>query len=93
MQTRGEMREGVHGTRGACVSMVSKVPTLPMVSEVSLTGFHLEKWMGGGGERTARDSVPSRACPPQQFFSHFRPFEIASGTFSDHVWFSNDMVR
>ena len=86
------MREGVHGTRGACVSMVSKVPTLPMVSEVSITGFHLEKWTGGG-ERTTRDSVPSKACPPPAIFSHFRPFEITSGTFSDHVWFSNDMVR
>ena len=73
MQTRGEMREGVHGTRGACVSMVSKVPTLPMVSEVSITGFHLEKWTGGG-ERTTRDSVPSKACPPPPSPSNFFTF-------------------
>ena len=70
MQTRGEMREGVHGTRGACVSMVSKVPTLPMVSEVSITGFHLEKWTGGEVKGLHATVCPLRhAPPPSNFFT------------------------
>ena len=30
-------------------------------------------------------------CPRK--FLNFRPSEIASGTFSDHLWFSNDMEK
>ena len=76
------------------MSMVSKVPTLPMVSEVSITGFHLEKWMGGEVKGLHATVCPlGHAPPPQKIFSHFRPFEITSGTFSDYLLFSNDMVR
>jgi len=77
------MREGIHGTRGACVSMVSKVPTLPMVSEVSLTGFQLEKWMRGEVKGLHATVRPLGHALPENFFSHFRPFEITSGAFSD----------
>ena len=49
----------------------------------------------GGGEVTVGDSTPSRGVggmPPRKFFN-FRPSETASGTFSDHLCFSNDMTR
>ena len=48
---------------------------------------------GGVSEGTACDSAPFRGiwehAPPENFLN-FRPSEIASGTFSDHFWVSND---
>ena len=41
---------------------------------------------------TARPLVVSGNMSPRKFLN-FRPSEIASGTFSDHLWFSNDMMR
>ena len=61
---------------------------------VHYAGFHLEKWTRGGkiilretlggSKGTACNSIPSRG------FLNFRPSEI---TFSEHLWFSNDMMR
>ena len=44
-----------------------------------------KNFLGGGG------GGGGWACP--QKCLNFRPFEIASGAFSDHLWFSNDMMR
>ena len=70
------------------------------------TGFHLEKWTRGGGQNNTYRKFrgakglhatvhPSRGVwrhAPRKFLN-FRPSEIASGTFSDHLWFSNDMEQ
>ena len=51
--------------------------------------------LGGGSKVTGHNSAPTREvrrhAPRKCLIS--RPSEIASGTFSGHLWFSNDMMR
>ena len=75
------------------------------VNVAASTGFHLEKWTrvcgkiilreNLGGKGTVCVSAPSRGVwthPLQKIFD-FRPSAIASRTFPDHLWFSNDMEQ
>ena len=75
------------------------------VNVAASTGFHLEKMDKGGkimlrgnfgGTKEVRATVhplgESRGMPPRKVLN-FRPSAIASDTFSDHLWFSNDMEQ
>ena len=52
----------------------------------------LGKFRGAKGLCVTACPLGGRRHAPRNFLN-FRPSEIASGTFSDDLWFSNDMMR
>ena len=88
-----------------CPLQYNKLTVICYYSISSKSGFYLENGQGGGQNNTLRKfrgtkGLQATTCPlegsvdmPPRKVLNFRPPEIASGTFSDHLWFSNNMMR
>ena len=72
---------------------IPSYPHFKLLRHTSLTVILAVNVWGAKGQCTTMHPLGGSGGMPPDNFLHFTPSEIVSGTFSNHMWFSNEMAK